>query len=189
MKTSKHRGNQAAKPDESKLNQLGAFTLAVPEARAILRKAVSKYPRCHTIYSEETWLGLIVEFLQTPGILDATWKPKTKAQKEFILPAHKAKAIQWAKMFAEAPLIMMDVLPKIHKCLNKFVNRPMLAVVTYYAQRHDLQKFYGRNDFCERFWTEKSNSLALELKSKLRIDAITRKTIEHARAYIRKSQS
>jgi hypothetical protein len=174
-----HIGRPTKKPSELKLNQLGAFTLAVPEARAILKKTVSKYPPCPTIYSEDTRLGLIIEFLQTPGILDATWKPKSKAHEQ-LQSVNQVKAIQWAKMFAEAPLIMMDALPKIHKCLNKWVNSPLWAVVHYFSHKHDLQRFYGEDDFCERFWTEKATTLAGELKGKLKLP-ITGKTIEKAR--------
>jgi hypothetical protein len=92
-------------------------------------------------------------------------------------------------MFSEAPLLMMDALPKINKCLNKFVNRPMRAVVFYFARKHDMQRFYGKDDFCERFWTEKMTVLKDELKIKLQLPSITEKTIEHARAFINKLPS
>lgn len=179
----KNIGRPVKEPDTSALNQLGHFTFIVDDVRAILKEC--KAPA----HWGDNDLGLILEFFGMPGIIDATWKPKTKFEREFLLPANTMKAIQWAKLFAEAPQAMIDALPKISKRLNRFVRSPESKVVWFFCHRRDAQRFTGKNDFCQRFWTDKSDALACELNERFGSKKITSKIVEHARCLIRKKLS
>lgn len=101
-----------------------------------------------------------------------------------MLPLNTAAAIQWAKLFADAPGMMIDALPKIQKRLNKLIGNPRQKVIHHFCLMNDLQRFYGQNSFCETFWTDPPNVIADKLKIELRESAITAKTIEHARAIL-----
>ncbi len=141
-------------------------------------------------YSDKD-IGLILEFFGTPRILDVNdvrgLDGLKKTQRERFLNELKSAAIHWAKLFADAPAAMIDALPKIGQRINKSVGNPIQKVIHHFCLTNDLQRFYGANEFCNRFWTESANVIAGELKKELREPSITEKTIEHARAALRKS--
>jgi hypothetical protein len=133
-------------------------------------------------------IGLILEFFSTPGILDVNdvsgLDGLKKAQREWFLNEKKSAAIHWAKLFADAPAAMIDALPKIRKRINKLVGNPRQKVIYHYCLMNE--RFYGKNDFCNRFGTQPANVIAGELRKELREPSITEKTIEHARAALKK---
>jgi hypothetical protein len=86
---------------------------------------------------------------------------------------------------------MMNALPKINKLLEGRNRTPRQAVIFYYAMRYDVQRHASpvpdRNaiHFCDRFWTDKPELLAEELRYILGKSDITPNVIELARGELR----
>jgi hypothetical protein len=208
-------GRPTKRPSQDELTKLGHLTLVLDDVRSILKKSRQHYPTMDDKLKslkisvvkgkdgkpkvESNWqpytpesigdreLGLILEVLTCPTMIDATRKSKTKIERA-MLPIYAEKAIQWAKLFADAPGMMIDALPKIKKRIGKLVGNPRQRVIHHYCLMNEMQRFYGPNDFCDRFWTAPANVLRDELKQQFPSVSITTKTIEKARESLRKKR-
>jgi hypothetical protein len=162
----------------------------VEKVRVILERSRAKHPGLFDpkpIFggekmrlSDET-LMLVLEFFALPLVIDATEKPKTKAEDK-ITQIRTTKAIQFSKLFADAPTAMIDAFGKIQKLVEALARNPRNTVHRHIATKRILHLVHGSPDFNDE---RPENEIAGELKRFNK--GITTKTIEHARKDIRTS--
>jgi len=171
--------------------------LVAPDVRVILRK-------CH---APATWgneeLCTLLRYFFDPESVNALTMRKTWARhmethmsakdRRRWVNARVLNALRFAKMFAEAQEELIDALPRIQKCLQRFYRNPKLVVAMHQALGHEL---FPKTAM--RFWEDKKppqdktppqdKAATIAKNPKWRQCygvSVTPKTVEHARAYLR----
>ena len=192
--TLKNPGRPTKIPREQELEQLNTFTFVDDDLKGILKE----------FNAPSAWgdaeLNLIKRFVLVPSMFDALSELKRpdrcdKATSKLIHQEKTNCALQWSKMFADAPHTMIRALPKIMarmeiasggtRSQKKRTVNVCAAVVQEYAFRCEIGRA-TKSNFQKRFWTEKAEVIAFELRQRLEQLPITARVVENARAEIRK---
>jgi hypothetical protein len=112
-------------PAKAALKRLDVFKWIEQEALAILKK--HKAPR--------TWgekeVALICKFMLHPYMFDAVSDSERKDRKDraskIILQYKTDYALQWAKLWADAPKTMIEALPKIESLADAFFSGKVIS--------------------------------------------------------------
>lgn len=176
MKTA---GRPTKRPGASFDATWGTLSIVADYAREILAKY--KAPQ----HWGEAEIETILILFRSPGMLNAE-KPDPIAE----LATEKRRfALRFARMFAEAPATMTRVIQKLGHKIQKLLQSPETAVIAYYGIACDLAKAPGNNGRRrDEFWNAKANLLQGRIAAAMGVRPSI-KTIEHARARLRKASA
>jgi hypothetical protein len=130
---------------------------------------------------------LLVDWFLFPGSVNALQMDKNNCDFGLTLKAGKVKvplkvldALRFAKMFAEAPEMMIEALPKIQRRLASFFNSPKGQLMFDAAIECDVSRM-GKRTPKPRLWRSKADAYPKPFGI-----PITAKTVEKARESLRR---